>query len=354
MLTVDKPDPVPAETRERFRDLSSYLKRSIPGLEGEPEYFQFTAGHANLTFMVKAGDRELVLKAAPPGPKAKAAHDMAREYHVLSKLHGHFPVPRPVLLCEDDSIIGGQFCVSERMAGIIVRKYPEDGSVRPDQVADQFKGLIDGLAALHSIDPAMVGLGDFGKPQGYRRRQLEGWQKRLETAATPDMSDFSEVKAWLAANAPRGAERAAVVHNDFKLDNLVWEPADITRLMAVLDWEMATVGDPMVDLACTLSFWVEPGDPAELLAIRAMPTARPGVMSRREAIARYAERVGLGMESPDYYLCFGFFRRAAIEQQKYVRFIRGETQDPRYANLDASVTVLRDMCLQVMEGKVAA
>ena len=354
MLTVDQPGPVSEETRERFCGLAVYLKQSIPGLAGEPEFFQFTAGHANLTYMVKTGDRELVLKAAPPGPKAKAAHDMAREYKVLSKLYGYFPVPRPVLLCEDDSIIGGQFCVSERMAGIIVRKYPDDGSVSPQQVAAQFAGLIDGLARLHSVDYAKAGLADFGKPQGFRQRQLEGWQKRLAAAATPDMADFSRVNAWLAANSPSEAERAAVVHNDFKLDNLVWQPDDITKLMGVLDWEMATLGDPLVDLACTLSFWVEPGDPAEFQAIRNMPTARPGVMSRRQAIQRYAERIGSGMDNVDYYLCFGFLRRAAIEQQKYVRYVRGEIKDTRYANLDAAVTVLRDMCVNVIEGKVAA
>ncbi|HEY8538058.1 MAG TPA: phosphotransferase, partial [Steroidobacteraceae bacterium] len=168
---------------------------------------------------------------------------------------------------------------------------------------------------------------------------------------TDDAVDFDEVIAWLRRRVPVSGGRPAIIHNDFKLDNLVWEESNPTQLSAVLDWEMATVGDSLMDLACTLSFWVEPGDPAELKALRNMPTLAPGSPSRADAIAHYSRRTGLSLADIDFYLCFGFFRRAVIEQQKYARFVRGDTDDPRYAHLDASVQVLREICQQYVRGE---
>jgi aminoglycoside phosphotransferase (APT) family kinase protein len=237
----------------------------------------------------------------------------------------------------------------ERLKGVIIRRqYPEGMAITSDQVRSQFSGLIAGLANLHSIDIDAVGLGNFGRPIGYRQRQLDGWCKRLENAGTPDMTDFGEVTSWLADRMPKQPEVGAVVHNDFKIDNLVWNPADVTKLIGVLDWEMSTVGDPLMDLACTLSFWAERSDPSEFQALRSMPTARPEVFSRKEAVARYEALTGRKIGSIDFYLCFGFFRRAVIEQQKYARYLRGETQDPRFAMLDADIRVLRDMSLRII------
>jgi aminoglycoside phosphotransferase (APT) family kinase protein len=241
----------------------------------------------------------------------------------------------------------------ERREGVIIRnQYPEDASIVPAQIRRQFRVLIEALAFLHKLDVAAVGLGDFGRPEGYRQRQVEGWQRRLRDSATSDMADFAEVTAWLTAHIPSDPQTPAVIHNDFKLDNLVWDAADITRLVGVLDWEMSTVGDPLMDLACTLSFWVEENDPQEFRSIRAMPTARPEVFSRREAAACYTDLTGRNVDALDFYLCFGFFRRAAIEQQKYYRYTSGQTQDARFSGLDRAVTVLRDMSLSVMGGKL--
>ncbi len=347
---IDRPIAVGVDDPIVQTHLSTYLKSVIAGLSGELELFKFPSGHSNLTYMVKFGDQELVLKCAPPGKKAKSAHDMGREFHVLSKLHGTYPfAPRALHYCEDEGVLGSSFCVLERLNGVIIRrKDPEDLVGTADHARLQFSGLIAAMAGLHYIDVGAVGLSDFGRPVGYRQRQLNGWRKRLEAAATANMAEFAEVTSWLAANTPAEAEEAVVVHNDFKMDNLVWDPIDITKLIGVLDWEMSTVGDPLMDLACTLSFWVETSDPADFQALRAMPSARSGVFSRREAAARYQELTGRRIDSLDFYLCFGFFRRAVIEQQKYWRYTRGETQDLRFSKLDADVRVLRDMCVRVI------
>jgi aminoglycoside phosphotransferase (APT) family kinase protein len=353
LFSIDAPAMVRSEQAGDLARLSSYLRRNIPGLTGEIELSQFPSGHSNLTYLIKAGGREFVLKREPPGSKAKSAHDMGREFHVLSRLHGPYPLaPEAVHFCEDGSIMGGKFCVMQRLTGVIVRHdYPEDGGVTPEQIRAQFTGLIDALATLHSLNVSDVGLADFGKPQGYRKRQLDGWLKRLSDAKTENMADFQEVTSWLAAQIPTAPEEAAVVHNDFKMDNLVWDPVDITLLIGVLDWEMATVGDPLMDLACTLSFWAEEGDPAEFRSIRGMPSARLGMLTRRQAIERYIALTKRSVERVDFYLCFGLFRRAVIEQQKYFRYLRAETKDSRFSRLDEAVRILRDMSVSVLRGE---
>lgn len=354
MLTSDNPTAVRDDAQIDRARLSSYLVSAIEGLSGEAELFQFNAGHSNLTYLVKFGDRELVLKRAPPGQKAKSAHDMGREFHILSRLYGNYPyAPRALAYCDDPSVAGSAFCVMERSHGVIIRSdYPDD--VPAGHVSQQLAHLIDALTDLHALDVAAVGLAHFGRPEGYRRRQLDGWSKRLDAARTDDMLSFDTIRTWLAANLPQDREIPAVVHNDFKLDNLVWEPADIRRLKSVLDWEMSTVGDGVLDLACTLSFWVQHDDPPELLALRAMPTARPGALRRRDAIERYATRTGRALPPPEFLLCFGLFRRAVIEQQKYARYRAGATTDARFSQLDASVRVLRDMCVKTIAGDLTA
>jgi aminoglycoside phosphotransferase (APT) family kinase protein len=354
MLAVDAPDSVRAEDVIDRSRLFSYLKSHVDGLVGDGELLQFHAGHSNLTYLVKFANRELVIKRSPPGQKAKSAHDMGREFKVLSRLHGHYPfAPRAFAYCEDASIAGSPFCVMERATGVIIRSQHPAG-ITPEQIALQFAHLIDGLADLHSLSVAEVGLADFGRPAGYRQRQAEGWAGRLEAARTDDLVDFAPVTKWLADNMPREPERAAVVHNDFKLDNLVWDSENVAALKAVLDWEMSTVGDPILDLACTMSFWLDPTDPPELRALRAMPTLLPGVLSRSEAIHRYVERAKHPIQSAKFLLCFGYLRRAAIEQQKYVRYRRGETTDQRFSQLNASVKALRDTSLSVINGDLGA
>jgi aminoglycoside phosphotransferase (APT) family kinase protein len=355
LFSVDSPAVIRADQTVDLARLSSYLQSHIPGLTGEIELSQFPSGHSNLTYLIKAGWRELVLKCEPLGSKAKSAHDMGREFRILSRLHNPYPyAPEAVHFCEDDSIIGGKFCVMQRLTGVIVRRdYPENSGVTLDQIRLQFTGLIDALARLHSLDVSNVGLADFGRPQGYRKRQVDGWSKRLSDAKTEDMADFQEVTSWLAEQLPTYPEEEAIVHNDFKMDNLVWDPVDITRLIGVLDWEMATVGDPLIDLACTMSFWAEEDDPVQFRSIRGMPSARPGMLTRRQAIDRYTALTRRSVDRADFYLCFGFFRRAVIEQQKYFRYLRAETQDSRFSRLDEVVRILRDMSVSVLRGETS-
>jgi aminoglycoside phosphotransferase (APT) family kinase protein len=352
MLQIDTPDEVQADARIARAQLTSYLRSQIEGLSGEVQLFQFHAGHSNLTYLVRCGARELVLKRAPEGRKASSAHDMGREFRILARLNAHYPyAPKALAYCEDSSIVGSPFCVMERAQGVIVRdQFP--AGVSDEQIRLQFEHLIDGLAQLHGVDVAAAGLTDFGKGSGYRERQIGGWSRRLAAAATDDMADFGAITAWLMANRPPEPETAAIVHNDFKLDNLVWEPSEISTLKAVLDWEMSTVGDAAFDLACTLSFWQQADDPPAFRAMRGMPTSGHGVMSRREAARRYTEYLDRPLPALSFLLCFGYFRRAAIEQQKYARFKRGDTRDPRFAKLQDSVATLRQMCLEVMSGSL--
>ncbi len=283
MLTVDSAEPVAAAGDPRFERVTAYLRAHVPAFRGTPSFSRFPGGFSNQTYLVTAEGDEFVLKAAPAGAKARGAHDVGREYDITAKLAPFFPhLPKAILRCDDVAVFGEPFCVMERVRGIVVRSYPDD--VPADLPPRQFATLVDTMAKLHSVDFEEAGLGALGRPQGYRARQLKGWRDRLEAARTDDMADFSAVDNYLSENPPGGPESAAIIHNDFKLDNVMWDPKDLSRLLAVLDWEMATLGDPFMDLACTLSFWVEENDPAAFRALRAMPTARPGVMTRAGAI----------------------------------------------------------------------
>lgn len=347
--SADVPVPVDPSRDPGTESLTRYLAANIPGVDGRIDYYRFTGGHANLTYLVKTPDREFVLKREPPGVKAKSAHDMRREFRMLSSLAIQYPLaPKPVLLCEDTAVFGGVFCVMEHIDGEIVRQdEPSSGVTNdPGLMGRRFLALIDGLAKLHTVDLRAAGLADFGKPEGYRVRQVQGWCKRFRDASTEVTGSADDVISWLSDNTPTTPQQATVVHNDFKMDNVVWDKQVNDRLIGVLDWEMATVGDPLMDLACTLSFWIEEGDPQALRSLRAMPSDRPGVPTRQGALQRYATLTGTAVDDFNFYRCFGLFRRAAIEQQKFYRFATGQTKDPRFSNLDDAVRVLLESCRQ--------
>ena len=269
---------------QELEALTRYLRANVPELGRDIRYRRFTGGNSNLTFLVQGEGTDLVLKLEPPGAKAKSAHDMGREFRMLRALEGHYPFsPRAVLLCEDPDVFGGVFVLMERRDGLIVR----DAGAGPSHLPAQFTGLIDALAALHAINPSRIGLEGMGRPEGYRRRQTEGWCRRFQGASEAPGRLAESIIQWLLANIPADPELACVVHNDFKMDNLVWNAAHPDRLAGVLDWEMSTVGDPLMDLACTLSFWVNVDDPADLRALRSMPSAVPGRLRREDALERW-------------------------------------------------------------------
>ncbi len=322
---------------ERF--LADHL--DVPGAAVTIE--QFPGGASNLTYLVRAGGREYVLRRPPFGTKAKSAHDMAREYRILSHLHDAFSyAPRPLAFCADASLIGEPFYVMERLPGIILRRELPDGlTLGAADARALCENLIAVQAELHAVDYASAGLGELGQPEGYVARQIAGWSDRYRKARTPDVPDNEALMKWLAENQPADSGRSALIHNDYKFDNVVLTPEDDgLRISGVLDWEMATLGDPLMDLGASLAYWVQADDPQALQLIRMLPTHLPGMMTRREVIEHYFHVSGLGAERFDVYYAYGLFRLAAIVQQIYYRYFQGQTANPQFARFGEFCTVL--------------
>jgi aminoglycoside phosphotransferase (APT) family kinase protein len=331
-------DLIDVRPDERF-DLESLVTwlGSVEGLpEGTPDVAQFGGGKANLTYLLTFPDgTELVLRRPPLGPVAPGAHDMAREYHVLSRLWESFDkAPRAVAYCEDESVIGSDFFLMQRRDGIVVRgAIPEIFGSGEDPVATRklSEVVIDTLAEFHSVDPVSCGLDDLGRPEGFLQRQVEGWSRRWEKAKHEDNQLADELGAWLAAHLPP-ERKPTLLHNDWRLDNMAVSPEDPGTCVAVYDWDMSTRGDPLADLGTLMGSWFDPGEaPGELSM---MPTQSPGWMDRATAVDRYAQRAGADPTRLDWYLVFGAWKLAVILQQIYIRWLRGQTQDERFANLD--------------------
>lgn len=327
--------------------LQGVLRRPLQDLQLR----QFPGGYSNLTYLLSAGDEHWVLRRPPFGSRVRSAHDMGREFRVLSALAEVFPyAPVPVHFCDRQDVLGCDFYLMSYIPGVVIRQdYPPGMSLSPEQVREQFFTLFDVLGELHRIDPASIGLGDFGRPEGYVRRQVEGWSRRYRDAATPDAPDFERVMHWLHANMPADSGVACLIHNDYKLDNVIWSPDDPLRLIGVLDWEMTTIGDPLMDLGCTLGYWVEASDPEDFRQFRAMPSDVPGAPTRAQIVARFTQRSGLRMERFEFYFCFGLFRLAVIVQQIYARYTQGLTRDPRFGALLGRIYSLQRMCERVIE-----
>ncbi|HLH00285.1 MAG TPA: phosphotransferase family protein [Bryobacteraceae bacterium] len=301
---------------------------------------QFPGGHSNLTYLLRTPAREYVLRRGPLGPVAPKAHDMAREYKVLKAVHPFFPpAPEVFHLCEDPSIIGAIFFIMERRHGIVVRdRVPPELAVFPDYPRRVSRGFVDCLVALHSIDIVQHGLVALGKPEGFLERQVRGWFERWNRAKTEEIPLMDRIIQWLTDRLP-ASPPPTLVHNDFKLDNVMLNLQDPGRIEAVLDWEMATVGDPLVDLGLILCYWAQPSDPG---GTKASITAQPGWFTRGELIGRYAEKTGRDMSLISYYEVFAIFKLAVVLQQIYVRFHRGQTQDERFRHFDKRVHNLID------------
>jgi aminoglycoside phosphotransferase (APT) family kinase protein len=315
--------------------LTSYLTEHLPGFEGTLLIEQFPAGFSNLTYLLRAGDRDFVLRRPPFGAKIKTAHDMSREYKILTHLYPVYKkVPRPVLFCEDESVIGAPFYLMERVTGVILRAQPPAGLTLSRDVMQRLsKSLIENLAEVHSVDYKAAGLSEMGQPLGYILRQVEGWTKRYFNARTDDVPSIERLAAWLKEQMPKDSERSALIHNDYKYDNLVLATDDLTKIIAVLDWEMATIGDPLMDLGTTLGYWVDADDPAEWQAYGFGLTTLPGNLSRREMLDYYARLTAREIPDAVFYYAYGLLKIAVIVQQIYFRYRQGLTKDPRFASL---------------------
>ncbi len=322
--------------------VEAFLRETIPKLQGEMIIRQFHSGHSNLTYLVTFGDRQVVLRRPPFGTKAKTAHDMGREYRILSALKDIYQYgPEPLAYTEDNSIIGCPFYIMERIEGIIVhREFPSDIMESPDNVRALCRKLIEVHYELHSIDYRKAGLDDFGKPRGYVKRQVLEWCERYRNAHTPDAPDFEAVMAWLEEKMPPDSDIPGIIHNDFKLDNVVLDPGNPVDIKGVLDWEMATVGDPLMDLGCSLAYWIQKDDPPETQTIRLMPTDVHGALTRNELVRYYTELSGRTIDNFDFYYCFGLFRLAVIAQQIYYRYFHKQTEDERFKGMILVVKIL--------------
>lgn len=322
--------------------VETYLRERIEGLpEGDLEVRQFPSGASNLTYLVKIGPWEGVLRRPPLGLIPPKAHDMGRESALLAKLNAAYPLaPKPYFFTDDEGVIGAPFYVMERRRGVVIDdSFPEGVEPSRELCRGVSRMVAETLAELHAVDPYEAGLGGLGRPEGFLGRQVKGWISRYEKARTDDVPAAGPLTDWLEKGIPQSPE-PTIIHNDFKLNNLILNPEDLTEVRAVLDWEMTTVGDPLFDLGVSMSYWVEPGDSDALKAVLPTVTATPGFMSREEFMAHYAEKSGRDVSGMDWYLVLGYFKLAGILQQIYARWKAGQTKDERFATFGERVTTL--------------
>jgi aminoglycoside phosphotransferase (APT) family kinase protein len=319
--------------------------RGYVGFDELPEVMQFRSGASNLTYLLKYPGRELVLRRPPVGMKAASAHDMKREFLIQSRLQPVYPlVPSMVALCDDQSVIGSDFYVMDRVIGDIFRRdIPE--SVTAADVSVMADSLINGLVQLHAVDASI--LSELNKGHGYVQRQVEGWSKRYRNALTDDVPNGEKVMAWLDANRPDDVD-SCVIHGDWRIDNVVFD-LEQARIVGVLDWELATVGDPLMDLGSALAYWVDRDDEPAFASLRRQPSHLPGMPTREEFVARYVQLSGRACADFTFYEVFGLFRLAVIIQQIWARYRAGQTTNPAFAGFGDAVNTL----INRAEGKIA-
>jgi aminoglycoside phosphotransferase (APT) family kinase protein len=339
----DETRPVRPGEELELAKLEPYLLAHLPQSRGPLTVEQFPGGASNLTYLVRLGDREMVLRRPPFGNRVKTAHDMGREFRVLSKLHAVYgPAPEPILYCDDEAVLGAPFYCMERRHGVVLRrKLPEGIVLDPPTIAKLNRAFIDNLVAFHKIDYEAAGLGDLGKPLGFTQRQVEGWNKRYAACRTEDWPDMEFLVGWFPQRIPPQAA-SSLVHNDYKFDNIMLDARDITKIVAVLDWEMCTLGDPMLDFGTVLAYWVEAGDPPPLQMHAFGPTQLPGSMTRRQLTEYYGEKSGFDTSHVLFYYAFGLYKVAVIIQQIYYRYVQGFTKDERFALFNKQVAALAE------------
>lgn len=342
----DDPRPPRAGEELDVDALGRWLAALGVATNGPLEVLQFPAGHSNLTYRVSTPAARLVVRRPPIGAQVKSGHDMAREYRMLAALHGHFPVPRPLGLDAEGAFFAEPHFAMEEVVGHVIRKSgPKGASAETWQRISE--RLVDTLATLHRIDPAAVGLSGLHRGAGYARRQFEGWARRWELAKTGEVPAVERLMRHLLDHVPADSG-AVVVHNDLKYDNLVFDEG-FDRVVAVLDWEMATVGCPWMDLGTSLGYWVERGDPPFMKAMAMGPTWQDGNLDRAGVVARYEALTGRKVQTPVLYFAFGLFKIAVVGQQIYKRFVEGRTKDPRFSVLDKAVLALAELALLALE-----
>ena len=321
--------------------LEPFLHRHFPNETGALEIRQFPSGHSNLTYSLHLGTKELVLRRPPFGSKVRSAHDMSREFRVLSKLHSVYaPAPEVLLYCDDASVIGAPFYVMQPVHGIILRRHLPSGLDFSAETAGRLsESFIDNLIRLHGVDYRSAGLADLGKSDGYLQRQVRGWTERYYGSKTHDYPEVEKISHWMQEHTPT-TKAVSLIHNDYKYDNVVLDSGEITKIVGVLDWEMCTIGDSLSDLGTALSYWVDATDPQELQENRWGPTSEPGSFTREEIVHYYSQKTGCNASQIAFYLAFARFKLAVIVQQIYFRYHQGLTKDERFASMPEIIRML--------------
>jgi aminoglycoside phosphotransferase (APT) family kinase protein len=349
---LDKAAEVRAGDEIKAEAVSAFAKDHIPGLQGEMKITQFKGGASNLTYQLDFDNASLILRCPPAGTKAKSAHDMGREYNVMQKLKPVYPyVPDMIAFCKDESLIGREFYIMEKLTGVIPRaNLPKGMELTEEQVRKLCTNVIDKMIELHKVDYQAAGLAELGKGSGYVQRQISGWTDRYAKAKTDNVPDFARVIQWLNENMPQDIA-TCVIHGDFRFDNVVLDPYDITKVIGVLDWEMATLGDPLMDLGNSLAYWVETGDSFQMQMSRRQPTHLPGMMTRDEVVGYYCAAMGYKNVDFTFYRIYGLFRLAAIAQQIYYRFHHGQTDNQLFGSFYVMVQYLNEYCEELLDKK---
>lgn len=328
-----------------------FLRNALPQLpEGEMKVRQFSEGYSNLTYLLQIGDWEGVLRRPPFGEIPPKAHDMEREFKMLEKVHPVFPLaPEPYVYCEDPEVMDKHFYVMEKKQGLVIDEELPEVYGSPEQAGPIIsKNVISTLVQLQAIDYKEAGLAEMGKPEGFMERQVKGWIKRYHHSKTDDVEGLEELEQWLTANIPVN-EETTIVHNDFKLNNMVIDEENPGLATGVLDWELSTIGDPLSDVGSTLAYWGQAEDAD--IGINII-SSQPGFYSRKEFVEEYAKQSGRDVSNINYYLAFGFYKLAGILQQIYYRWKNGEIEDERFRHLNKAVANLIDMANRTRRGEV--
>jgi aminoglycoside phosphotransferase (APT) family kinase protein len=338
---LDHPGAIRSGEELDITRLEPLLRSHFPNETGALKVLQFPSGHSNLTYSLYLGAKELVLRRPPFGSKVKSAHDMSREFRVLSKLHSVYaPAPEVLLYCDDASVIGAPFYVMQPIHGVILRRQLPPGLNFPAETAQQLsESFIENLIRLHRVDYAAAGLSDLGKPDGYLERQVRGWTERYDGSKTHDYPEVEKIVQWMQEHTSTTSP-VSLIHNDYKYDNVVLDSSEITKIVGVLDWEMCTIGDSLSDLGTALGYWADATDPEELQENRWGPTTEPGSLTRAEIVHYYSQKTGCDASKIAFYLAFARFKLAVVVQQIYFRYHHGLTKDQRFASMPERIQML--------------
>ncbi len=350
MTLIDQAGTIRQGEALDLEKIDTYLRQQFKQLQGNIQIKQFSGGASNLTYLISYANQAFILRRPPFGKIAKSAHDMLREAHIMQTLKPVYPhIPAILAICNDHSILGCDFYIMERLIGIIPRKnLPQELQLSQNEIHQLCTNAIDKLIELHQVDHKAAGLDNLAKGDGYVSRQITGWSKRFINAKTDDVVDFKAIIQWLVDNMPP-QNHTCIIHNDFRFDNLVLDVNNPLKIIAVLDWEMATLGDPLMDLGNSLAYWVQADDDDFFQQLRRQPTHLAGMFTRQQVVDYYLEKTNSNLTDFTFYMVYGLFRLAAIIQQIYYRYYHKQTQDQRFAGFGQAVNYLEQRCLSLIK-----